>query len=58
MRKVILENFIAESVWGFDSLATKDTIKVTIHRLKSKLGQYADCINPALGQGYKWSEKM
>jgi DNA-binding response OmpR family regulator len=54
----ILEySFIAEAVWGFNSVATKDTMKVTIHRLKAKLGEYADCVEPVSGLGYKWVEK-
>lgn len=53
----ILEfSFIAEAVWGFDSIATRDTIKVTVHRLKSKLGKCAACIEAVPGTGYKWSE--
>ncbi|HBB66677.1 MAG: hypothetical protein A2X28_07535 [Elusimicrobia bacterium GWA2_56_46] len=49
--------FIAEAVWGLNAIATRDTIKVTIHRLKSKLGRYADCIEPVTGLGYKWADK-
>jgi DNA-binding response OmpR family regulator len=49
--------FIAETVWGLNAIATRDTIKVTIHRLKSKLGRYADCIEPVAGLGYKWVDK-
>lgn len=55
---VLAYSFIADEVWGNDAIATRDTIKVTIHRLKEKLGRYADYIQPALGQGYKWLEDM
>lgn len=49
--------FIREAVWGANSIATRDTIKVTLHRLKSKLGSYAGCIEAVSGVGYKWIEK-
>lgn len=53
---VFTYSFIAEEVWGIDTIATRDTIKVTIHRLKEKLGKYADSIQPVSGQGYKWCD--
>lgn len=55
--RILDYSFIAEEVWGCDSTATRNTIKVTIHRLKSKLGRYSSCIAPALGLGYKWIER-
>lgn len=54
----ILEfSFIGETVWGLDSIATRDTIKVTVSRLKSKLGKCADCIEAIVGIGYRWVGK-
>ncbi|OGR45179.1 MAG: hypothetical protein A2X35_02145 [Elusimicrobia bacterium GWA2_61_42] len=50
-------SFIEDAVWGGNAIATRDTIKVTVHRLKAKLGKYSDCIEPIIGQGYKWVEK-
>lgn len=46
---------IGEEVWGLESVASKDTIKVTVHRLREKLGLYGDYIEPVSGQGYKWN---
>jgi DNA-binding response OmpR family regulator len=48
---------IAESVWGLDSIATRATIKSTVHRLRTKLGNYGDRIESVLGFGYKWTDK-
>lgn len=49
---------IAEHVWGRDVIATRDTIKVTVSRLRLKLGDYgAAHIEPVTGTGYKWVEK-
>ncbi|HAT72208.1 MAG TPA: DNA-binding response regulator [Elusimicrobia bacterium] len=49
---------IRDNVWGLETIATRDTIKVTIHRLKSKLGEYGACIEPVPGVGYRWAEKL
>lgn len=54
--RILSYSFLAEAVWGLDAIATKATIKVPIHRLKSKLGEYAGHIKPALGLGYKWTK--
>ncbi|MFA6435075.1 MAG: response regulator transcription factor [Elusimicrobiales bacterium] len=54
--RILTYGYIAEEVWGLESVATKDTIKVTIHRLREKLGAYGDCVEPVPGQGYKWNE--
>ena len=45
---------IRDNVWGMDTIATRDTIKVTIHRLKPKLGTYGANIEPVPGIGYRW----
>ena len=55
--KILSYMFIRETVWGMDAVATKNTMKVTIHRLKSKLGRCAGCIQPVIGHGYKWAER-
>lgn len=44
------------SVWGLDSMATKETIKVTIHRLRGKLGEYGSCIESVPSFGYRWTD--
>lgn len=54
--RILTYSFIAEDVWGDDSIATRDTIKVTVHRLRSKLGLIGECIEAVPGQGYKWEE--
>jgi len=48
---------IAEAVWGCDAFAARTTIKATAHRLRSKLGGYAACIEPVPGLGYMWTDK-
>lgn len=50
--------FIAEAVWGNDCVATRDTIKVTVHRLRSKLGTGSGSIEPVPGTGYRWVEDI
>lgn len=54
--RILDYSFIAEAVWGLDSIVMRDTIKVTIHRLKVKLGSCAGCIESVPGLGYKWVE--
>lgn len=54
--RILTYRYIEEGVWGLDSMATRDTIKVTVHRLRGKLGPYAARIAPVLGMGYKWVE--
>lgn len=54
--RILTYSFIAEDVWGDEAIATRDTIKVTVHRLRSKLGLIGDCIESVPGQGYKWEE--
>jgi two-component system alkaline phosphatase synthesis response regulator PhoP len=49
---------IGEFVWGPDFIATRDTIKVHIHRLRSKLGQYGSCVEAMQGFGYKWRDPV
>ncbi|MCG2724755.1 MAG: response regulator transcription factor [Elusimicrobia bacterium] len=49
---------IADEVWGINAIATRDTIKGAIYRLKEKLGKYADYIQPVIGLGYKWHEEI
>ncbi|MDD2805377.1 MAG: response regulator transcription factor [Elusimicrobiales bacterium] len=46
-----------DKVWGLEAIATRDTIKVTIHRLKAKLGGYGVRIEALPGIGYRWAEK-
>ena len=53
--RILPYSFLAESVWGDGVLATRDTIKVTVHRLKEKLGRLGGNIEAMPGQGYKWS---
>jgi DNA-binding response OmpR family regulator len=54
--RILTYSFIADDVWGDDSIATRDTIKVTMHRLRSKLGTLGACIQAVPGQGYRWQE--
>ncbi|MGD9643746.1 MAG: response regulator transcription factor [Elusimicrobiales bacterium] len=54
--KVLTYRYIEEAVWGLDSIATRDTIKVTVYRLRGKLGPYAACIASVQGIGYRWIE--
>ncbi|MBI4803029.1 MAG: response regulator transcription factor [Elusimicrobia bacterium] len=54
--RILTYSFIADDVWGDDSIATKDTIKVTMHRLRAKLGELGSCIEAVPGQGYRWQE--
>ena len=54
--RVLTFRSIEEAVWGLDSIATRDTIKVTVHRLRGRLGAFAGCIVPVQGMGYKWVE--
>lgn len=55
--RILRFSFIAETVWGENVIATRDTIKTAIHRLREKLGKYSDCIESIPGLGYKWIEK-
>ncbi|MFH1618912.1 MAG: response regulator transcription factor, partial [bacterium] len=48
---------ITDGVWGAGRITTKDTIKVTLHRLKAKLESYGSKIHPVTGVGYKWTEE-
>ena len=54
--RILTFNFLADEVWGPDAIATRETIKVTVHRLRAKLGQAGDRIEAVPGQGYKWKE--
>ncbi len=54
--RILTYAFIADDVWGDDSMATRDTIKVTMHRLRTKLGPLGACIEAVPGQGYRWKE--
>lgn len=49
---------IRDKAWGLEAAATRDTIKVTVHRLKSKLGKYGECVEPVTGFGYRWAERF
>lgn len=57
-RRILTFNFLADEVWGLDAVATRETIKVTVHRLRSKLGKSGDRIEAVQGQGYKWAEPV
>jgi DNA-binding response OmpR family regulator len=52
--RILSYSFIADDVWGDDSIATRDTIKVTIHRLRTKLGHLGERIEAVPAQGYRW----
>jgi len=54
--RILTYSFIADAVWGDDAIATRDTIKVTMHRLRTKLGALGSCIEAVPGQGYRWQE--
>lgn len=51
---ILTYSYFAESVWGEGVIATRDTIKVTVHRLREKLGRCGACVEAMPGQGYKW----
>jgi len=55
-RHVLSFRAIGEAVWGADSIATRTTIKVHVHRLRVKLGVYGACIEPVVGVGYRWED--
>jgi DNA-binding response OmpR family regulator len=52
--RILPYSFIADEAWGDDSIATHDTIKVTMHRLRAKLGTLGSRIESVPGQGYRW----
>lgn len=54
--RILTYGFLADEVWGPEAIATRDTIKVTVHRLRGKLGKAGGRIEAVLGQGYKWME--
>lgn len=56
--RILTFNFLADEVWGLDAVATRETIKVTVHRLRSKLGKAGGRIEAVQGQGYKWAEPV
>jgi len=54
--RILSFGFLADEVWGPDSVATRETIKATIHRLRQRLGKSGVRIEAVKGQGYKWTE--
>ncbi|OGR83158.1 MAG: hypothetical protein A3J74_05085 [Elusimicrobia bacterium RIFCSPHIGHO2_02_FULL_57_9] len=52
--RVLTHQFIADSIWGYDQIATRQTIKVWVHRLRKKLGSLGRRIQSSMGKGYKW----
>ena len=55
--RILTYSFLAADVWGFESIVTRDTIKVPVHRLREKLGKYGSNIEAVPGQGYKWTKE-
>jgi len=55
--RILTYTFLADEVWGLDQVATRETIKATIHRLRAKLGSAGELICAVTGQGYKWSDE-
>ena|SRR3989338_622871 len=51
---VLTYQFIADSIWGYDNIATRQTIRVWVHHLRGKLGPLSARIQPVTGKGYKW----
>lgn len=53
--RVLAYSYLAEAVWGEDNLATRNTIKSTMSRLRLKLGESGKAISAIPGLGYKWT---
>lgn len=51
---ILTYQFIADSIWGYDNVATRQTMRVWIHHLRKKLGPLGVRIQPVTGKGYKW----
>jgi len=49
---------IGEEVWGENSIATRENIKVHVHRLRRKLGCYCSCLEAVPGIGYRWRDAV
>lgn len=52
--RILAYTYLAEVVWGFDSVTTRNTIKSAMSRLRLKLRRHGRCIQVLLGLGYKW----
>ncbi len=48
---------IREFVWGLESVTVRATIKVTVSRLRRKLGAYGTRIDAVPGAGYRWTDR-
>lgn len=51
---VMSRDRILNEVWGYDSFGVDRTVDWQIKLLRSKLGQYRDCIKTIRGVGYKF----
>ena len=51
---VLSRDRILNEVWGYDSFGVDRTVDWQIKLLRSKLGQYRDCIKTMRGVGYKF----
>ena len=51
---VLSRDRILNEVWGYDSFGVDRTVDWQIKLLRSKLGQYRDCIRTIRGVGYKF----
>lgn len=51
---VLSRERILNEVWGYDSFGVDRTVDWQIKLLRSKLGQYRDCIRTIRGVGYKF----
>lgn len=51
---VLSRDRILNEVWGYDSFGVDRTVDWQIKLLRSKLGQYRDCIKTVRGVGYKF----
>ena len=53
---VLSRDRILNEVWGYDSFGVDRTVDWQIKLLRSKLGQYRDCIRTVRGVGYKFED--
>jgi DNA-binding response OmpR family regulator len=53
---VLSRDRILNEVWGYDSFGVDRTVDWQIKLLRSKLGQYRDCIRTIRGVGYKFED--
>lgn len=54
--RILSWDLLRDNVWGQDAVATRDTIKVTVYRLKVRLGRRGAYVQAVPGMGYRWAE--